>query len=47
MAILLILSVICYCKSQYGHEWHVIYSDELIVVERCFKCGEERFYNPY
>ena len=47
LAILLALFALCYLKSQYGHKWYVMYSDSLIVVERCSICGEERFYNPY
>ena len=45
--ILVALFGICFCKSQYGHEWHEMYRDDNIVVERCSKCGEERFYNAY
>lgn len=47
MATLLALFIICFCAKNYGHEWYVMYSDSLIVVERCAKCGQERFYNPY
>jgi hypothetical protein len=47
VSILLALFVVCCCKTQYGHEWTEMYRDDNIVVERCTKCGEERFFNAY
>ena len=47
LAILLALFIICFCKSQSGHDCYEMYRDDHVVVERCAKCGEERFYNPY
>ncbi len=46
---LVFLAVFCFVayKAQSGHKWHEMYRDEYIRVERCSKCGEERFYNVY
>lgn len=42
IAIFLALFVICCGESQSGHDWHEMYQDQFIRVERCSICGLER-----